>query len=147
MAPKKKVKETSVVESSTQARWALRSKSVGFEGSGPRHTRSRGVDALPRRAREEHRVVPIPIPEDVHYSLGWDSQDEDELDNMMDVGGSGDRADMGDSTSRATMRKGRGERFVGELSSAGTSQLKSRATHDTTWLVEGPMLGGPLDGA
>ena len=77
-----------------------------LEESGPRHTRSRGVDAASRRARVEERVRPEPISDDGPHSPSWDTQDDEELENALSGGA------IEEATSRVTVRKGREGRFV-----------------------------------
>ena len=109
------------------------------EGSGPRHTRSRGVDASVRRERAASRAA-----DDDMYD--YDPDHDYMEDASTSAGGEHEEAPSG-----VFVMQGRGGRFVAS-SSASTSTGRTRRSRaardaDTTWLVQEAMPGGPVDGS
>ena len=148
-----------------------------IEGSGPRHTRSRGVDASVRRgvhastseaeggrhegddggdhiieAGDDHD--PITGFED---SLGSDAGD-DSFDHTYSMGhqasgsaGLVGEVDDGGSSSMIRVRRAAGGRFASSTRSSGASTRPRAGVQsrnaDTSWLVQDVMPGGPVDGS
>ena len=144
------------------------------EDSSPRHPHTRYVSASARRDRVGPQTRPCTIhgwtSEEGHSTGGVagsnvvGSEYEDyELEAMLQSGapqfdddcfsdnvgfseGEGDRVE--EEVQQVTnVRKGRGGRFVRPEGSSSSSRRQSRRKADDSWLVTGPMPGGPEDGS
>ncbi|XP_065853277.1 uncharacterized protein [Euphorbia lathyris] len=126
------------------------------EDDTPRHTRLRGIDLSTRRRRgaatEQVRRGPIVDQPDIHGSegatdFGDRELDSDSVEDYLDV-----VAQVLRQSAAAREREGEDideqptQRIGGRFATTGTSK-RSKASEDESWLVSGPVNGGPVDGS
>ncbi|XP_065865541.1 uncharacterized protein [Euphorbia lathyris] len=132
------------------------------EDDTPRNTRLCGIDISERRrrgaARDQLRRGPIVEQANIDGSEGatdFDDRepDSDTFEDYLDVAARAVRQsavardrEVEDSDEQPTPGRQPTQRVGGRFASTGTSK-RPKASEDESWLITGPVHGGPVDGS
>lgn len=124
-----------------------------MDDSGPCHTRSCGVDVLVKKEREASPMSHVRGVARAHSNkTSHYFDDEDDLEDMdpydddfeLNISEPPPRANSSSSVGRRR-KKGKDGRFVSSVSSSKRISKKQRQSVENSWLVKGPIPGGPHD--